>query len=312
MKMNLKQTITIVILLWSVTHISPQDKNIQKKNIEIKESPITQEALLEEKKKEEEKKKREEEQKSIQKYYAKLKNPPGFYEGAFLVSFMGGTTLAPSGSYISHEKVYDQTIQNKILTDQVNQDLNPSYKGYYFQPNHTPGIARQFDFEYGWKDKIGMGFTIMQNSLEAVRQDVIPGVASYYKEYVDLVPRKRTIYRGNSMSFLATFHPLPKTFFDPYVAFRAGIVGFTGEAHSGIYPDRFAYSNKVNNGIGGIVGLAGGLNIYFGRYSGLKTEVAYYNEYLKSDEFSTRTLNSYQAMIGFFLNFSNIQSRLEE
>ena len=43
-------------------------------------------------------KRKEEEQKLIQKYYSKLKNPPGFYEGAFLVSFMGGTTLAPSGS----------------------------------------------------------------------------------------------------------------------------------------------------------------------------------------------------------------------
>lgn len=257
-------------------------------------------------------KRKEEEQKLIQKYYAKLKNPPGFYEGAFLVSFMGGTTLAPSGSYISHEKVYDQTIQNKIISGQVNEDVNPSYRGFYFQPSYNPGIARQFDFEYGWKDKIGFGFTVMQNSLEAVRQDVIAGPISYNKEYVDLSPRKRTLYKGNSMTFLATFHPLPKTFFDPYVAFRAGVVGFTGEAHSGVFPDRYAYTNKVNNGIGGIVGLAGGLNIYFGRYTGLKTEVAYYNEYLKADQFSTRTLNSYQAMIGFFLNFSNIQSRLEE
>ena len=74
-------------------------------------------------------KRKEEEQKLIQKYYSKLKNPPGFYEGAFLVSFMGGTTLAPSGSYISHEKVYDQTIQNKIISGQVNQDIDPGYRG---------------------------------------------------------------------------------------------------------------------------------------------------------------------------------------
>lgn len=40
----------------------------------------------------------------VEKYYAKLKYPPGFYQGAFLISFMGGGSLAPSGSFISHEK----------------------------------------------------------------------------------------------------------------------------------------------------------------------------------------------------------------
>ena len=114
------------------------------------------------------------------------------------------------------------------------------------------------------------------------------------------------------MMFLATYHPLPKHFFDPYLAVRMGIVGFTGEAHSGIDSNRFAYTNKVNNGMGGIAGLAGGLNIYIGRFTGIKTEVAYHKEYLRADQFSTRTLNSYQAMIGFFLNFSNIQYSLEE
>lgn len=307
--MKLRLFILIAIGVFGVTGISAQAKKTSK---DTKEVQSAKDALAEEKHKEEERK-REEELKISQKYYAKLKNPPGFYEGAFLVSFMGGTTLAPSGSYISHEKVYDERIQQKIGTGAANQGLYPNNsQGVYFQPSYNPGIASQFDFEYGWRDKIGLGFTIMQNSIEAVRQDVIPGAASFSKEYVDLIPRKRTIYQGNSMLFLATYHPFPKTFFDPYVAFRGGVVGFSGEAHAGIEPNRFAYSNQVNNGIGGIVGFAGGLNIYFGRYTGLKTEVAYYNEYLKADQFSTRTLNSYQAMIGFFLNFSNIQSRLEE
>ena len=247
----------------------------------------------------------------LEKYYAKLKYPPGFYEGAFLISFMGGGTLAPSGSFISHEKNYDSTLQYKIVTKEVSQDYYPQglirndQSGLYFKPTYTPGVASQFDFEYGWKEKIGLGFTVMQNSMKAKRQDVIPGL-SYYKEYVDPFPRERTIYRGNSMSFLATYHPIPKNFFDPYLAARAGVVSFTGEAHSGNSHDRFVYSNQITSGIGSIVGLGAGLNIYLGRYFGIKAEVDYYREFLKADQFSMRTLNSYQAMVGVFVNLSNV------
>lgn len=230
---------------------------------------------------------------------------------------MGGGTLAPSGSFISHEKNYDSTLQYKIVTKEVSQDYYPQglirndQPGLYFKPTYTPGVASQFDFEYGWKEKIGLGFTVMQNSMKAKRQDVIPGL-SYYKEYVDPFPRERTIYRGNSMSFLATYHPIPKNFFDPYLAARAGVVSFTGEAHSGNSHDRFVYSNQITSGIGSIVGLGAGLNIYLGRYFGIKAEVDYYREFLKADQFSMRTLNSYQAMVGVFVNLSNVQYRLEQ
>ncbi|EOQ88488.1 hypothetical protein LEP1GSC202_2258 [Leptospira yanagawae serovar Saopaulo str. Sao Paulo = ATCC 700523] len=253
----------------------------------------------------------------LEKYYAKLKYPPGFYEGAFLISFMGGGTLAPSGTFISHEKNYDNVLQYKVVNKEVSQDyynqgnIRNEQSGLYFKPTYTPGVASQFDFEYGWKEKIGLGFTVMQNSMNAKRQDVIPGI-SYYKEYVDPFPRERTIYRGNSMSFLATYHPIPRNFFDPYLAARAGVVSFTGEAHSGITHDRFVYSNQITSGIGGIVGVGAGLNIYLGRYFGIKAEVDYYREFLKSDQFSMRTLNSYQAMIGVFVNLSNVQYKLEQ
>lgn len=252
----------------------------------------------------------------LNKYYAKLKYPPGFYEGAFLISFMGGSTLAPSGSFINHEKNYDNVLQYKVVNKEISQDYYPrgtigeQDQGLYFKPTYTPGVASQFDFEYGWREKIGLGFTIMQNSMNAKRQDVIPGI-SYYKEYVEPFPRERTIYRGNSMSFLATYHPIPRNFFDPYIVGRAGVVSFTGEAHSGIFHDRFVYSNQITSGIGTIVGVGGGLNIYLGRYFGIKTEIDYYREYLRADQFSTRTLNSYQAMIGVFVNLSNVQYATE-
>ncbi|TGL91040.1 hypothetical protein EHQ68_06095 [Leptospira congkakensis] len=253
----------------------------------------------------------------LEKYYAKLKYPPGFYEGAFLVSFMGGGTLAPSGSFISHEKNYDNVLQYKVVRKEVGQEYYPQTAnqgdgaGLYFKPTYTPGVASQFDFEYGWKEKIGFGFTVMQNSMKAKRQDVIPGL-SYYKEIVDPVPRERTIYRGNSMSFLATYHPIPRNFFDPYLVARAGVVSFTGEAHSGITHDRFVYSNQITSGIGSILGVGAGLNIYLGRYFGIKAEVDYYREFLKADQFSMRTLNSYQAMVGVFVNLSNVQYRMEQ
>src|SRR6185295_15362164 len=64
-----------------------------------------------------EKEKKEKDKKELEKYYARLKYPPGFYEGAFLISFMGGTSLASGGSFISHEKVYDERLQGKIITN---------------------------------------------------------------------------------------------------------------------------------------------------------------------------------------------------
>ncbi|MDX1960702.1 MAG: cell envelope integrity protein TolA [Leptospiraceae bacterium] len=248
----------------------------------------------------------------LDKYYAKLKYPPGFYEGAFLMGFTGGSTIAPSGSFIQHEKNYDEVLQRRIYNKEISQGIidGPNGNGVFFKPTYIPGVASQFDFEYGWKERFGIGFTLMQNSIDAKRQDVIPG-ASYFREIAELVPRQRTIYRGNSMSFLATYHPLPRTFFDPYLAARVGIVSFTGEAHSNIVNDRFAFSNQITNGIGGLFGVGAGLNIYLGRYFGIKTEVDYYREYLRADQFSTRTLNSYQFMIGFFVNLSNVQYKLD-
>ncbi len=253
------------------------------------------------------KKKREEE-----KFYAKLQHPPGFYQGAFFISFIGGSSLAPSGSFINHEREYDAILQRRIYNREVSQGpfVSPEGRGIYFKPTYSTGPASQFDFEYAWQKKIGLGFTIMRNSISAKRQDIIPGI-SYSQEYADPVPKQRTVYDGRAISFLATYHLIPRNFFDPYFAARVGVLAFTGEAHANLVHDRFVYSNELSNGLGWMAGIGGGLNIYIGRYFGIKTEVDYNRQFLRADQFSNRTLNSYQAMIGVFVNLSNLQYQLE-
>lgn len=300
---------TVLITLFSFRDISAQAKKMPTKSTKeaIEQLGKKEEPLEKEEEDSVQKKKREEE-----KYYAKLQYPPGFYQGAFFVSFIGGSSLAPSGSFINHEKLYDSILQRRIYNREVEQGpfVSPEGQGIYFRPTYSPGPASQFDFEYAWQEKIGLGFTIMRNSIQAKRQDIIPGV-SYSREIADPIPRQRTVYDGRSVSFLATYHLIPRNFFDPYFVARVGIVSFTGEAHSGIIHDRFSYNNQITNGLGWIAGLGGGLNIYLGRYLGIKTEIDYYKEYLRSDQFSNRTLNSYQAMIGVFVNLSNLQYQLE-
>lgn len=238
------------------------------------------------------------------KIYQTIKYKPGYYQGIFMISMMSGSTLSPSGSFINHEKDYDLALKNRVLTG----DIRQSYVGtpaQYYQAEYTPGDSGQIDLEYGFTDHIGLGFSLFQYALYSSRQDVLnqgPGTFTTFssQDFVDPVPQKRRLYRGSTAAFLTTYHFFSKSFFDPYISVKAGVVAFTGEAHASLYNDKTRLTNKINNGLGSHLGAGIGLNIHFGRYWGLKTDVSYSKQYLHSDLFWDKLL--------YFFSFFHDQS----
>ncbi|MCB1173118.1 MAG: hypothetical protein KDK39_06120 [Leptospiraceae bacterium] len=236
-------------------------------------------------------------------YYPKVDHPPGFYEGVILFSLMGGQTLAPSGSYIKDEKYYDDTVRTRI---QLGEFGPPSLlqPGVVFQPEYLAENIYQMDIEYGVWEHFGLGLTLFQFYMNARRQDIhnLPNNIVFY----DPLPTKSNLYQGTGASMLFSYHPFTKKFIDPYLVLRAGVVGFTGEGHQGPYKDATRFSNKIHNGLGAVIGGGLGTNVFIGRKFGIKLEADYYQQFLKSDLFSKRNLNTYHAQIGFFMNVSSL------
>lgn len=240
--------------------------------------------------------------------YPQLEYPPGFYEGVVLIGFMTGKTVAPSGSFLQHEKVYDQRMRDSIATGAV-QNALPAIDVGYLQAEYVPEEIGQLDIEYGAWEHIGMGLSVFQYRIRAVRQDSFRTRDSYGHMY-NPVPRERTIYQGNAVTMMTTFHPISRRMLDPYLALRFGFVGFTGEANAGLEPDPYRTGNKLRNGLGSVVGGGLGVNIFLGRTMGIKAEASYNRKFLKSDVFDRRTLNSYHAQIGVFFNYNTLARRM--
>lgn len=240
--------------------------------------------------------------------YPVLEYPPGYYKGAFFISLIGGRSIAPTGTFIRHEKTYDKILSlqirngdyiNPITSNLPNTSLPPNFDAQY-----TPGYTWQIELEYGTFSHFGFGFAINQFSIEAKRQDIMMTGAS--PPIVSPVPLSTTLFNGTSAVGVATFHPIQKAVFDPYAVVRLGAVGFTGEAHPSTIPNPNRLSNSIENGLGLATGAGLGINIHISRAVGIKAEGFYHRQYLKSDQFSTRTLNTFTAQIGIILNATRL------
>jgi len=244
-------------------------------------------------------------EKSEQDRYPTIEYPPGYYKGAFFFSFIGGRSIAPSGSFIRHEKEYDKLLALQIRNGDyinpisVSTSLPPSYDAEY-----TPGYSWQIELEYGTFSYFGFGFTVSQFSIEAKRQDVF--LSGTTPALVTPLPMRTTLYNGTAAMGMAAFHPVQKSVFDPYVVLRAGMVGFNGQAHSSNLPDANRLSNRIQNGLGMATGAGLGVNIHFTRVVGIKAEAFYHKQFLKSDNFPTRTLDTYTAQIGVIVNTTRL------
>jgi len=237
--------------------------------------------------------------------------PRGFSEGGLYISIIKGRTMSVSGSFIDHEKAYDAQVKNQIRSGFLQQPILPGGETIYFDSQYIPRDSGQMDIEYGISNYFGTGLTAFQYTIGVQRQDIVPAL-SYSRPVLDPLPQERNLFQGSAVMALGTFHPLPGRILDPYLTLRGGFVGFTGEAHAGVTFDRYRYSNKIQNGLGSAVGGGLGLNVHLTSTTGIKMEAAYYREFLRSDIFSTRSLNSYHVQIGIFINYTNISGYVDD
>lgn len=232
----------------------------------------------------------------------------GFYRGSSSFSFAFGATLSPTGSYVKHEKKYDDALRYRIENKQVTQTIFQT-PAVYFQSVYKNGGSFIFDYEYGLTDYFGIGFSAQYGDVPSERQDVFPTITANQGELVDVFPKDRTLYQGTMAGLLLSFHPLPESRLDPYIVLRAGFVGFTGYAHEQLYPDPYRFDYKVPNGLGSGFSIGAGLNFYATKFTGFKFEGSYTRQMLKSDLFSGRSLNLYHVNFGMIFHTGNM-SRL--
>ncbi len=243
--------------------------------------------------------------------YPRIVSPPGFYEGALFLGGAAGKTAAPGGSYVTLEKYYDQRLREGLLTGTVRSvATGPDGTPLTFESEYLPGTFRSLDIEYGAFEHFGLGLSLFSYSIDVLRQDLFPPVG-VFRNVAEPLPRRRRLYEGTAANFLATYHPVSRSFLDPFVALRAGFVGYSGEAHAGVGGTSTRLTNRVRNGVGGVYGAGVGMNLHLGRSMGIRVEGSYTRQILKSDLFSSRDLSAYHATIGVFFNYSAIAAGLE-
>lgn len=241
----------------------------------------------------------------------KTSTPPtkaGFGKDALVFSVLGGLTASAGGSYIDHEKKYEDA-QRFLLASGL---MDPPVLSFLARPYHFEqqnNASGQFSIEYGYGEHLGLGVTVLHFSIGAERQEIIPVLmlspqTGLPEQIYMLEPilTEKTLYMGTSVLFQMVYHPFSGQLLDPYVAVRLGPGGFTGNAHRDLRYDPWRYDTRLENGTSRVAGAALGLNFYLGKSTGIIAEASVYRQLLQSNVFSFRGLTTSHIQVGFFLN----------
>lgn len=240
---------------------------------------------------------------------------PGFSKGHVFLSATGGSVGSPAGTLVETERQRDDkvrmelangTLQMRFLNATVPQNL-PASSPTTFQ-------ARNFalsDLEYALNSYLGVGLSYSSLSIRFTQQDVIPGYSvvsvggqptARRTDAVSFLPIQSNLYDGRTLQLLLTFHPLPESGFDPYVALRGGASKFSTQAHKDT-DDPLRYFTHPQ-GTGTAVGLGLGFNIHFTHTYGIRVECGGQHQVLKSDVFQRRTLSVGYVSAGLIVNLT--------
>lgn len=234
------------------------------------------------------------------------KTPVGFHSDFLALSISNGRAIAPSGSFVDHEKRYDRSLRVRTATGGI-PPLLGAVTPPIFDSEIVPKESVSGDLEAGVFPYLGMGIFGNYTRINITRQDVVPLSPQVFRTIVEPVPITRTLYRGNTAGGFLSLHPFPGRRVDPYMQVRIGGGGFSGEGHAFLDYDAYRPTNRIRNGTVALYGGALGCNIYVDRGLFFKAETNYAHQILKSNMFASRSLNLYSVNIGIGLDFSRVE-----
>ncbi|MDH5657381.1 MAG: hypothetical protein OEZ34_15825, partial [Spirochaetia bacterium] len=228
---------------------------------------------------------------------------PGFVKGAFYFSIWLGASLAPpDGSFIRHEKLYDETRNLEILQGQLGY-IQPfeSWVAVPSKNSYTSGGVFGFSFDYALSRFIGTGFSFFSTNVWAERHNTFrdPRDGRLY-----LIPFELDDDYQLGLSALSLdlgLHILPSKAVDPFIKFHGGPAFASGRAHQTFTKDFYKYNERIHNGRGFVYGASLGCNFYFDQRAAIQAEVKYLRYDFHADELSNRTFYNTFLSIGFLV-----------
>lgn len=217
---------------------------------------------------------------------------------------VGNNISAPGGSFVRHEKLYDQTqnllISNRQLTYPAPlESLPPSPKS----SQYTPGIFFKIGFEYRLSKSFGIGSTVAMTNLFAKRSlfFIDPREGKAFASPLNFTDD----FQLALTSFTADlyYHFFDMGNFKPFAGVHSGIVFAQGIAHQSFQLAIDRQDEEIHNGRGYVYGASLSANIFFHEQFGIRPEFIFMRYDFTADEFSSRSYHNVFFNIGFFVNY---------
>lgn len=243
---------------------------------------------------------------------APVEKTPGFYAGTVYFSFSGGIPFS-EGSLIDQEKAYNRSMFARATINNLSvRFFNYNLPGLVLPFRYKSEGGGSADFEYAFAEHFGAGISYSHFQIVGFQPESFPDfpagatALSAARESIILTQLPYNLYNGNTYLLHLSYHPISANRIDPYLSLRAGFVDFETFAHPNLNFDPFRFFSPQARGYGTAVGGALGTNIHWTQEIGFKLEVSYTREYLKSDLFSTRSLNLFRFGFGIIFNMNEI------
>lgn len=228
---------------------------------------------------------------------------PGYREGVRLLFFSAGPSLSnPAGSYIKHEKLYDQRLRDKINIGTISRD-EYGLPAYYVGPTYEQRGLFLFEYEQAITDHFGIGFSSGYSEINSRRQDIS---RAYLYTGSQILERRqlRDIYHEGFLTFSAAWHFVSNSVWDPFIKVRGGVTFYGGDAHREIDLDYEQRVSGVSNGRGWIYGGGVGLLYHVRPEFAFSIEAIALERRLQADQFSSRSLASANLNVGIVMLLS--------
>jgi len=228
---------------------------------------------------------------------AKEKEPDLF------IYFTAGPNLsAPNGSFIRHEKLFDETQNLMIMSGQLKN-------GAPFENMPTIPKSAQYEagglFMMGFEQKLskylGLGSSLSVTNVWAKRLNLFRDPRDgnvYVFPYIRI--KDDFVMALSALTADVYFHFFEFNKFKPFMSFRTGPVFASGNAHHGFTLAVDREDESIHNGRGIVYGSSLGSNIFFTPNFGLRPEIFYLRYDFQADEFSNRSYYNVFLNIGFF------------